>query len=70
MKKYNNVFAEQLKQGIIEGPSEDCKAGQCHYLPHHTVFREDKNTSKIRIFFDASAGSEGPSLNDCHYKVP
>ena len=70
MKKYNHVFVEQLKQGIIEETPEDCKVGECHYLPHHAVFREDKNTTKIRIVFDASGRSEGPSLNDCLYKRP
>ena len=68
LKKYNGVFAEQLKQGIIEEVPADCKVGECHYLPHHAVFREDKNTSKIRV--DASAKSEGLSLNDCLYKGP
>ena len=70
LKKYNDVFAEQLKQGIIEEAPEDCKVGECHYLPHYAVFREDKNTSKIRIVFDTSARSEGSSLNDCLYKGP
>ena len=70
LKKYNDVFAEQFKQGIIQEAPEVCKVGQCHYLPHHAVFREDKNTSKIRIAFDASARSAGPSLNDCFYKCP
>ena len=70
LKKYNDVFAEQLKQGIIEEAPDDCKVGECHYLPHYAVFREDKNTSKIRIVFDTSARSEGSSLNDCLYKGP
>ena len=70
MKKYNDVFTEQLKQSIIEEAHEDCKVGECHYLPHHAVFREDKNTNKIRIVLNASARRHGPSLNDCLYKGP
>ena len=35
---------------------------------HHAIFQEDKNTSKIRIVFDASAKSEGSRLIDCLYK--
>ena len=53
-QKYNDVFAEQLKQGIIEEAPEDCKVGEYHYLPHHALFREDKNI-RIRIVFNASA---------------
>ena len=69
LKKYNDVFGEQLNQGIIEKAPKDCKVGECHYLPQHAIFREDKNTSKIRMVFDASARSEGPSLNDCLFKA-
>ena len=38
-----------------------------HYLPHHGIVRQDKTTSKLRIIYDASARSTGPSLNDCLY---
>ena len=38
LKKYNDVFAEQLKQGIIEEAPEDCKVRGCHYFPHHAAF--------------------------------
>ena len=70
LKKYNDVFSEQLKQGIIEEAPKDFKVGECQYLSHHAVFREDKSTSKIRIVFDTSAKIESPSLNDCVCKGP
>ena len=38
-----------------------------HYLPHHGVVRQ---TSKLRIVYDASARTSGPSLNDCLYTGP
>jgi hypothetical protein len=35
------------------------------YLPHHSVYRTDKATTKIRPVFDGAARSKyGPSLND------
>ena len=44
--------------------------GDCHYIAHHLVFREDKKTSKVRIVFDASAKENVPSLNEVLYKGP
>lgn len=46
--------------GIVQG-------GQVHYLPHHAVIRHDKVTTKLRVVYNASARSGGPSLNDCLY---
>ena len=44
----------------------DYEVGATHYLPHRSVIREDKETTKTRILFDASCKSRvgGPSLND------
>ena len=36
-----------------------------HYIPHHAVIRQDKEMSKLRIIYDASARAVGPSMNDC-----
>lgn len=39
-------------------------------MPHREVVRSDKQTTKLRIVFDASSKRNGPSLNDCVYPGP
>ena len=70
LKMHNDIFLNQMKLGIIEPANENVSPGKFHYIPHHPVVGEDKNTSKVRIVFDASAKSNGPSLNKCLYKGP
>ena len=70
LKRYNNIFFNQMELGIIEPVNENVSPGNCHYIPHHPVIRDGKNTSKVRIVFDVSAKSDDPSLNECLYKGP
>ena len=53
---------------VVANPTQ-CE-GEVHYLPHHAVVREDKQTTKLRVVYDASARADGPSLNDCFYTGP
>ncbi|XP_072948717.1 uncharacterized protein [Epargyreus clarus] len=65
-KEYTNVMKEyeNLKH-IEEIPKEEINKRKSVYLPHHAVCREDKETTKTRVVFDASCkGSNGVSLND------
>ena len=59
-----STIQDQIQQGIIEmvDPSKECP-DDIHYLPHHAVVWRDKETTKVRIVYDASARSDGPSLN-------
>ena len=45
----------------------DTTVGHIHYLPHHAVVHDDKQTTKVRVVYDGSARSvENPlSINDC-----
>ena len=54
-KHYNDV--QQLKEGIIEPVEQSANSGvgKVHYLPHHEVIRVDKETTKLRVVYDASA---------------
>ena len=57
----------QQDEGIIENvENEIWKAGDVHYIPHREVVRQDRDTTKIRIVYDASAKvKNGISLNEC-----
>ena len=70
LKLYDSTIQEQLARGIIEPVPPDEKTDLVHYLPHHGVIRTDKATTKLRIVYDASSKTSGPSLNECLYKGP
>ena len=65
LRRYDNIFREQKDLGIIEEAAHSSSVGKYHYLPHHAVFRQDHETTKLRIVFDAFSKSDGLSLNDC-----
>ena len=72
LKGYDDIIKEQLAMGIIV-PVDDTaesSSARIHYLPHHAVLRHDKSTTKLRIVYDASAKTNGPSLNNCLHVGP
>ena len=69
LQQYSSTIDDQLARGIIEPVPHDTK-NTIHYLPHHGVVRTDKTTTKLRVVYDASSKTSGPSLNDCLYKGP
>ena len=70
--KYNEIISQQAKEGIIAKVSELEPASKVHYLPHRAVVREDAETTKVRVVYDASckSGKSGVSLNDCLHVGP
>lgn len=72
LREYDAVIRDQLNRGIVEivRQPEASDDREVHYIPHHAVVREDKTTTKLRIVYDASAKTNGPSLNDCLYTGP
>ena len=63
LREYDNIIRDQIDKGIVE-PVTDSEpmSSRLHYLPHHAVIRTDKTTTKMRIVYDASAKSNGPSV--------
>jgi hypothetical protein len=68
-KDYKAVIEEYLQSGIVQivEPQDvnSANGNLTYYLPHHPVIRKGKQTTKLRIVFDASALSPSQlSLND------
>ena len=73
MNDYRQIMKDQEERGIIERvePHQEALVGKVTYLPHHPVVRKDKETTKVRIVYDASAKNQhGISLNSCLYTGP
>ena len=70
-RKYDHVIQQQENMGIIEEVVHVDKAGtRKYYPPHHLVLTPNKETTKIRIVYDASAKAQGASrsLNECLHR--
>ncbi|XP_063630296.1 uncharacterized protein LOC134801610 [Cydia splendana] len=63
-EEYTKVINEYLNLGHMKKVEKEDER-EAIYLAHHPVIREDKDTTKVRIVYDASSkGSNGRSLND------
>ena len=71
LSEYDAVISEQLEQGVVEKVPEKAE-GKEFYLPHRAVVREEAETTKLRVVYDASARAHGnaPSLNECLHAGP
>ncbi|EYC20099.1 hypothetical protein Y032_0023g869 [Ancylostoma ceylanicum] len=73
LEQYHDTFMNQLQLGIIEevNDKEEEKPKRVHYLAHQAVLTPHKETTKLRVVFDASAHQKGaPSLNDVLHRGP
>ena len=72
LEAYDGIIQEQIKTGIVEKAPETEAGETSHYIPHHAVIRQEAESTKVRIVFDASAKDRksGRSLNVCLHKGP
>ena len=54
----DGVLKEYLSYGIVERVT-DSNTSYLHYLPHRAVVRDERETAKVRVVFDASAKYKG-----------
>ena len=67
LEQYHEVMLDQINTGILELIPDELSGNQVHYIPHHAVFKENAETTKLRIVYDCSSkeSNDVPSLNDC-----
>ena len=69
LEDYDAVIREQIADEMVEvvPPDADDPGEKEFYIPHKPVIREQAQSTKMRIVFDASAraNERSPSLNDC-----
>lgn len=80
LHQYNTVIQDQLRLGVVEIVSEPYERSgkRLHYhimaylvkKNRHGVSREEKQTTKLRVVYDGSAKTNGPSLNECLHTGP
>lgn len=67
LEEYQKVMDDYLQQDHMEliTARSEIEDDRVVYLPHHPVIREDKETTKVRIVYNASSkGVNNVSLND------
>jgi hypothetical protein len=71
MVEYDNIMRTQLELGILEEvPADKPEPGQVYYMPHLPVVRRDKDSTKLRVVYDANSKTLGKSLNQCLHQGP
>ena len=68
LKEYTRIMTEQENLGIIEEINSEEESevllSKTYYMLHHAVVRDDKETTKVRVVYDASSKEQGVSLNE------
>lgn len=67
-----NMFAEQVRRGYIERiDPDDFPEGTVYYSPHRAVMKQDSQSTKVRLVYNASSKMKGHlSANDAQCAGP
>ena len=67
---YSDIIERYVAKGYVKKVPKSEQSTSKWYLPHFPVIRPEKDTTKTRIVFDASATCEDISLNDVIQQGP
>ena len=71
LANYDEVIKTYEKENIIEKIETVGKPDLVNFLPHYAVIKNERDTTKTSIVFDASSKTgNNPSLNDCLHSGP
>ena len=71
LANYDEVIKTYEKENIIEKIETVGKPDLVNFLPHYAVIKNERDTTKTGIVFDASSKiGNNPSLNDCLHSGP
>jgi hypothetical protein len=73
MEAIDEIFKDYFKKGYIEQVTDetDKKRKDCHYINFFPVVHKDRDTTKVRIVFDAASyDKQGKSVNSEIEKTP
>ena len=67
LQQYHKIMMDEINTGILEPIPDQLSGNQEHYIPHHAVFKENTETTKLRMVYDCSGkeSNDVPSPNDC-----
>ena len=69
-EKYKETINSYLEKGYVHKVLDKEANSNGWYLPHFPVVKPERETTKVRIVFDASASYNGVSLNDVVHQGP